>query len=413
MHLKSKLRVGFLCTVFSIAVSGCIGNRAVEESPEYLSPLGWQSKQKLLENESFAQYSNAVREEVQRYRLPFDPEHAEREVELVSPVELPLGSSCNGESKGIAILVHGLSDTAFSLRDIGHTLAEVCFKSRLVLLPGHGTRAGDLRTTRHEDWQKTLRYLIDQAVNETNTVMLVGFSLGGVLTLDAALQRQNEIDGIIGISPAYYLPSERIAKWANVLAPVARWLDKGVQDDPMRYEAMPTRGVAETWSAMTDMHKSLDKYGPVSIPWMLAQSMDDAVVVPDRNEKLWKQQATNANSQLIRFASTQQYPTEERVLTLPGSSDAYRVIGLTHLAIHQSPDNPHYGINGSYRNCGSNMPREPVNIKACEESTAVWYGLWSTDQKADQPMAYSTFNPSFYQLADEIKVFANKLTNKE
>ena len=168
--------------------------------------------------------------------------------------------------------------------------------------------------------------------------MLIGFSLGGVLTLDAALQRQDEIDGIIGISPAYYLPSERLAKWANLAAPIARWLDRGVQDDPMRYEAMPTRGVAETWSAMKDMHKNLDKHGPVRIPWMLAQSMDDAVVVPDRNEQLWKQHATNPNSQLIRFVSTQQYPAEERVLTLPGSSDADRVIALTHLAIHQSPD---------------------------------------------------------------------------
>lgn len=404
-----NVRAFTLCILFSFALSGCIGNRAVEESPEYLSPAGWQSKQQLLDHKSFANYANAVTKEVQRYRLPFDVNHAEREVEFVSPLELPLGASCSGQSKGIAILVHGLSDTAFSLRDIGGILADVCFKSRVVLLPGHGTRAGDLLTTRHEDWQKTLNYLIDQAVNETDTVMLIGFSLGGVLTLDAALQRQDEIDGIIGISPAYYLPSERLAKWANLAAPIARWLDRGVQDDPMRYEAMPTRGVAETWSAMKDMHKNLDKYGPVRIPWMLAQSMDDAVVVPDRNEQLWKQKATNPNSQLIRFVSTQQYPAEERVLTLPGSSDADRVIALTHLAIHQSPDNPHYGKNGAYRNCGGNMPREPVDIKTCEESTKVWYGLWSTDQKAGQPMAFSTFNPSFDQLANEIKIFASKI----
>ncbi len=402
-----------LCALFTLSLSGCIGSRAVEAPEVYLSPAGWQSNDQLLNNKSFANYASAVREEVKRYRLPFDPESAEQEVELVSPLELPLGASCNGQSSGIAILVHGLSDTAFSLRDIGSVLAESCFNSRLVLLPGHGTRAGDLLTTRHGDWQKTLNYLIDQAVNETDTVMLIGFSLGGVLTLDAALQRQDDIDGVIGISPAYYLSSARLAKWANLVAPISRWVDRGVQDDPLRYEAMPTRGVAETWSAMTNLHKNFDRYGPVRIPWMLAQSMDDAVVVPEQNEQLWKQQATNPNSQLIRFVSTQQYPAEQRVLTLPGSSEADRVIALTHLAIHQSPANPHYGENGTYRNCGGNMPREPEKIKQCEESEEVWYGLWSTEQKTDQAMAFSTFNPSFDQLANEIKSFVSRLSREQ
>ena len=411
MRLIPIAQVLTLCTFFSVALSGCIGNRAVEAPVEYLSPAGWQSKQQLLDHISFANYANAVTKEVRQFRLPFDANLAEREVELVSPLELPLGASCNGQSKGIAILVHGLSDTAFSLRDIGGVLADACFKSRLILLPGHGTRAGDLLTTRHDDWQKTLNNLIDQAVTETDIVMLVGFSLGGVLTLDAVLQRQDDIDGIIGISPAYYLSSARLAKWANLLAPISPWVDRGVQDDPFRYEAMPTRGVAETWYAMTNMHKKLKEHGPVKIPWMLAQSMDDAVVVPAQNEQLWKTQATNPNSQLIRFVSTQQYSNEQRVMNLPGSSEAQRVIALTHLAIHQSAENPHYGVNGTYRNCGRNMPREPEKVKQCEESTQVWYGLWSTDHKADKAMAFSTFNPSFDQFANEIKRFASKLVN--
>ncbi|OED43980.1 hypothetical protein AB833_02535 [Chromatiales bacterium (ex Bugula neritina AB1)] len=142
---------------------------------------------------------------------------------------------------------------------------------------------------------------------------------------------------------------------------------------------MPTRGVAETWSAMKDMHRNVDNYGPVKIPWMLVQSMDDAVIVPGKNEQLWKQQATNPDSQFIRFVSTQQYTSEDRVVTLSGSSDADRVIALTHLAIHQSAENPHYGANGTYRNCSANMPREPERVKQCEESDEVWYGLWSTD----------------------------------
>ena len=330
--------------LLSCMLSGCIGSRSIEAPVEYLSPTGWQNKQQLLEYETFENYAKAVTTEVKRFRLPFNESQAELEIKLVSPLELPLAASCNGLSKGIAILVHGLSDTAFSLRDIGGVLAEACFKSRLVLLPGHGTRAGDLLTTRLEDWQTTLDYLIDQAVTETNTVMLVGFSLGGVLTLHSAMNRENDIDGVIGISPAYYLSSERITKWAGMLAPITRWVDRGVQDDSFRYEAMPTIGIAETWSAIKNMRQTINTYESIDIPWMLAQSMDDAVVAPDKNEQLWKRKASNPNSRIIRFTSTQEYPSENRVINFSGTSETDQVIALSHLAIHQSRENPHYGV---------------------------------------------------------------------
>lgn len=280
-------------------------------------------------------------------------------------------------------------------------------------MPGHGTRAGDLLTTRLSDWQETIDYLIDQAASETETVLLAGFSLGGVLTLDAALRKQDLVDGVIGISPAYYLSSKNIARWAPLAAPFIRWVDRGVADDAMRYEAMPTRGVAETWSAMKHLEKSMKEFGPVEIPWLLAQSMDDAVVVPDENEALWKSQAVNPASRLIRFVSTQTYPAEEHALNLPSTSEVAGVVALTHLAIHQSPDNPRYGINGEYRNCGGNMPRDPGRVALCEQADEVWYGLWSTEPEPGQAMAFSTFNPSFDEFAKEIKKFSSDLVSDD
>ncbi len=391
-------------------LTGCsIGSREVEAPAEYLSPAGWQSKSTLLEHDNFKDYAEAVTDEVRRFRIPFDHTRADLEAAWASPIELPTAEHCATKPGGIAILVHGLSDTAFAMRDIGHVLSQACYQSRLVLLPGHGTRTGDLITTRASDWRATLDYLIDQASRETDNLVLAGFSLGAVLTLDAAVRRPDDIDGVIGISPAYFLSSARIARWAGLAAPVMRWVDRGVADDPMRYEAMPTRGVAETWATMQLLQRNLKKFGPVDVPWMLAQSMDDAVVVPDQNEALWRKHASNPDSRLIRFVSDQRYPAEERTITLPGHSDTDQVIALTHLAIHQSPDNPHYGINGSYRNCGSGMPRAKEQVQLCEQAESVWYGLWNTEPVPGRPMAYSTFNPSFKWFADEVVKFAAEI----
>ncbi len=397
------------CLLCFAILSGCVGSRAVEAPDAHFKSVGWQDNQALLEHKRFADYANAVTNEVRRFRIPFDPGNADLEIEQASPVELQPHTNCNGRTDGIAILVHGLADSAYSLREIGKVLADACYKSRIILLPGHGTRGGDLLTTRLSHWQDTLNYLVDQASAESDNVMLVGFSLGSVLTLDITLHRPDDVDGVIGISPAYYLASERIAKWAPLAAPFMRWVDRGVADDPLRYEVMPTRGVAETWTAMKQLHNSLKKLGPVKPPWMLIQSMDDAVVVPEKNEALWKVQAAHPDSRLIRLVSTQSYPDEEREINLSGKSDTSRVIALTHLAIHQSPDNPHYGINGSYRNCGGSMPRNVEQVRLCTDSDRVWYGLWDTEPAPGQAMAYSTFNPSFDLLAREIREFAERI----
>ena len=414
-----------IVVMFSVWLSGCVGNRAIEAPTEYLSPAGWQDPEAFLTHDSYAAYAAAVTDEVARFRIPFNPEQQALEATLASPVELPLGEACQGKSAGIAILVHGLADTAFSLRDIGLVLAEICYRSRVVLLPGHGTRSGDLLTTRVSDWQKTLNYLIDQAVGESDIVVVGGFSLGGVLTLDAALRRPDDIDGVIGISPAYYLSSERLVKWTPWVAPFMRWVDRGLADDPLRYEAMPTRAVAETWRAMQQMHRSMNQHGPVRMPWMLTHSIDDAVIVPEQNETLWRSQAMHPGSRLVRFVSDspsgnagstdvhQENPDDERELSLPGNSKEGRVLALTHLAIHQSPDNPHYGVRGRYRNCGRGMPRDPAEVTLCEESDEVWYGLWSTEREAGRPMAFSTFNPSFDQLAEQIRQFATQILMTE
>ena len=401
-----------LSLLFSI-LGGCIGSRDVEAPAHYLSAVGWQRSHELLQYKSFADYTSAVKDEVRRHRIPFDPDRAELEIENASPVELPLGSQCSDKVNGIAILVHGLSDTAYSMRDLAKVLADACYKSRVILLPGHGTRAGDLLTTRLSDWQETIDYVVAQAAAESNNVIVGGFSLGGVLTLDAALRRPDDIDGVIGISPAYHLSSSRIARWAPLVAPVIRWVDRGVTDDPMRYEAMPMRGVAETWRAMQQMMKNLEKAGQVEIPWLIAQSMDDAVVVPGKNEELWKSYAVHPDSRLIRFVSDQAYPDEEQVLTQDGSSTTSRVLALTHLAVHQSPNNALYGINGRYRNCGANMPRDVKLVKQCEESDAVWYGVWSTTVADDRALAFSTFNPSFSRLAEEIIRFALRIAAQQ
>ena len=148
------------------------------------------------------------------------------------------------------------------------------------------------------------------------------------------------------------------------LYPFKRWLDKEKPDDTYRYEAIPTIAVAETVKAKRRFHKLLNQAGPVTKPWLLIQSDDDLVVDTSKNQRLFLRHAKHAASQLITYrgvnessvangSSSKGNSTEANLIELNSWSNEFKVSGLTHVSIHQSLANPHYGIDGDYRNCGS------------------------------------------------------------
>jgi len=399
--------------IFLIAMlSGCTYTRTneAEASPAFLKAQGWQNPSRFLVHRNFEDYSESIRSELQLHRIPFAEATAELEIEMASPVEQLPTAHCGGRTAGIAILVHGLSDTAYTMRDVAGVLADSCYVSRSILLPGHGTRAGDISTTRFKHWSDTLDYLVRQAANETDNILLVGFSLGAVLTLEQAISNSDDIDGVIALSPAFNLSSYRVAKWSRWLRPFVPWIDRGISDDSMRYEAMPTRGVVETVNAIKSLNRKLEKTDSIDVPWLLAQSLDDAVIVPEKNQQLWEQYAVHPASRLVRFYSGEVPPEQARVINISGRDEQQKVLGLSHVAIHNGPSNEHYGRNGRYRNCGVTAPRDRTRVAACEQADSVWYGLWSSETEIEDPMAISTFNPAFDVFAVELRTFASKVT---
>jgi len=175
-ELKVSARLRLLLLVV-LLVSGCGFNKSGVLYPELLKSTGWKNSEQTLWTGSFDDYAATVRQEVSDSRIPFVVENALDEVILSSPAEFRPGSSCK-ETRGIAVLVHGLSDSAFSMRDLARTLAADCYIARTALLPGHGTKPGDLLNARLPDWIDTVQFLLRQAATEHDHVIAVGFSLG-------------------------------------------------------------------------------------------------------------------------------------------------------------------------------------------------------------------------------------------
>src|SRR5262249_43499519 len=126
----------------------------------------------------FSEYINNCRTLIQDRRpdLQVPSSNAGLILEANTPFELyPTGSDSKKLKYG-ALLVHGLFDCPFSLRDIGLQLQKQGVLCRSILLPGHGTKPSDLLHISYEDWIESVRFGVESLKSEVDQIFLIGYS---------------------------------------------------------------------------------------------------------------------------------------------------------------------------------------------------------------------------------------------
>ena len=98
---------------------------------------------------------------------------------------------------------------------------------------------------------------------------------------------------------------------------------------------------------------------------------------------------------------------------LPAASPSLRVVGISHLAVHVSPGNPHYGESGTYRNCGRPPLRTEDQVLACKQAQRVWYGVGGQSPPAGEAGARATFNPHHADLERRIGEFLDRVADRQ
>lgn len=416
-QLKGRFMGAAIAAVGGIALSalllGCSSTGPSAPSPDMMSS-GWRDAAALAPAADFDAYVSGVRQELRLHRVPFDASMADAELSRVAPFRTPASADCPTPApRGIAILIHGLSDTAFAMRDLANSLARQCFESRVLLLPGHGTRPADLMLVNHRDWLVHAHAAVQQAARESDVVVVAGFSLGASLALTVAAESPDSVDAVIGLSPAYRIRSNLLARQARWVAAFRPWLDVGPRQDFARYGAMPTRGIASTMAVLGNMDARMRRQGALQTPWLVVQSDDDEVVDVEANRRFFDANAADRRSLLVKyFSEPSKAPPSDRVIWLPAADAPQRVVGLSHLALHIAPDNSHYGIAGAYRNCGSPPFRQQDEVDQCKQAERVWYGVGGQSPPPGEAGARATFNPHYPDLERRIGEFLNTVDGR-
>lgn len=410
-HLSgmASFRRKLLAIVLPVLLLGCSSTGHTPQRPELLIS-GWREPAALAPGPDFETYVRDVSQELRKHRLPFVASMADAELAKVVPFRWPPDQGCKkGGPRGIVVLIHGLSDTAFAMRDLADTFTKKCFEARALLLPGHGTRPADLMVVDHHDWLFHVAAALKQARAESSFVVVAGFSLGAALALTVAVQSPGDVDAVIGLSPAYRIRSNflaRQARWIGVFRP---WLDLGPREDFARYGAMPTKGIASTMAVLGILEARMRRQGVLRTPWLVVQSEDDEVVDVAWNRQFFANHVGDSRSQFLNYISTPpKYAGGDHLIWLPAADPTQRVVGISHLAVHISPKNPHYGESGTYRNCGSPPFRTEDQVRACKQAQQVWYGVGGQSPPPGEAGARATFNPHYADLEHRIDEFLER-----
>jgi len=338
-----------------------------------------------------------------------DPAKSEEILESISPFEFKTDtfSRINNRKRGI-LLVHGFMDTPFAMRDIGEYFSSKNFLVRSILLPGHGTTPGHLLNIKLEEWFAAIEYGIKNLEKDVDDVYILGLSAGGALAFYYGLNPGNlKISGIAAISPSIKISA--LAQFARVVGVFKKWKRIEKDQDYAKYESYPVNGVYQIYR-LTEMLK--ETKNNLSIPAIIVLSEDDTTVLPEATLDFFSEKLTG-RKKLIVYKNNPSKNSDPLIEEKESSYPELNILNFSHVSIHISPDNPHYGRNGDYKNC-LHYSDDTKKFNECKsaENKIVKYGETNLiDEKlipGNEIFRRLTFNPDFKNMCEGIFTFLNR-----
>ncbi|MGK0503047.1 alpha/beta fold hydrolase [uncultured Alteromonas sp.] len=186
-------------------------------------------------------------------------------------------------SKKVAVLVHGLSDSPFFMREIANILFNEGYDVIVPLLPGHGLRDDEgamSDSNLAERWQAHVDEVIALADNMSDTLIVGGFSTGGALAVEQYLDASDNIDGLMLFSGALAL-SENAESMSRIWG--IKWVAKIVDGsyithgpNPFKYPNVAGFAGLELMDIIEKIRDDFEDGKRIEVPLFAAHSQADA-----------------------------------------------------------------------------------------------------------------------------------------
>ena len=165
-----------------------------------------------------------------------------------------------GPPQGAVVLLHGLTDSPYSLRNVAQRYRDLGYVAVAVRLPAHGTVPAALTDVVWEDWMGAARLAVREArrlAGPETPLHMVGYSNGGALAMEYALEaiedeRLARPDRLVLISPMIGVTAfarfAGLAALPAILPPFAKaaWLGVVPEFNPFKYNSFAVNGARQS-----------------------------------------------------------------------------------------------------------------------------------------------------------------------
>ncbi len=332
---------------------------------------------------SFADYITFTQQHIRDVRQQAGAAHDEATVLMNAPYEYRPASY---DGKRGVLLIHGFLTCPYLMRSVAQLYLQQGFLVRSILLPGHGTVAGELKNVTVEQWQQAVDYGIYSLQTEAEEIHLCGYSLGA--TLACLATREHNIKSLTLLSPAF-----GITKSAALLAfttklhfEAAQWICKLKEDDLATYHSIAANGA---WQVLRAIRLLRPHLNDIQLPCFIAASFEDSTVKVKPILR-FLQSNTNPNTYLRIYCKTQHRFKDPRIETIHSSTLEPHVLDMSHIAVPVAPEDVYYGKNGAQKGI---LPEKYVFGEKSK------YNL-------RQPNFYRlSYNPNFMGMAQKLRAF--------
>jgi alpha-beta hydrolase superfamily lysophospholipase len=202
--------------------------------------------------------------------------------------------------RGGVLLLHGLTDSPYSLRRTGEILRDQGFYVLGLRLPGHGTFPSAIDASSRHDWRAAVVVAaakVNQTISKGQPFWIAGYSNGGVLGLGYTLAAMDDgslfrPDRLVLFSPAIGVTRiAALARWHRVLSFMSafeklKWHKIYPEHDPFKYNSFPNNAGYQTHMLTRELRDALDRIvrekraGDLP-PILTFQSLADATVLTE------------------------------------------------------------------------------------------------------------------------------------
>lgn len=177
----------------------------------------------------------------------------------------------DGPVRGAVVLLHGMTDSPYSLRHVAQRYRELGYVAIGLRIPGHGTVPGGLIAVEWEDWLAATRLAVREARRRIGPALplhLVGYSNGGALAVKYALEALDDpkltradrivlISPMIGVSPLARFAG--LADWPAIIPAFekAKWLSVLPEFNPFKYSSFPVNAARQSYRLTTALKQQI------------------------------------------------------------------------------------------------------------------------------------------------------------